>query len=115
MERDVEYLTNNPEFIKKIYAYRLPEERKEKVHKVFKESFEGTKKYHNYTRDMKPEMAAASRFMMELRANDYMYVNQDTFKHTDASDPRAIEFVHFYLKGQSFLYNQIRKMVGSIV
>lgn len=26
-----------------------------------------------------------------------------------------MEFVHFYLRGQSFLYNQIRKMIGSIV
>ena len=53
--------------------------------------------------------------MIELSANDYMYVNQDTFKVTYASDPRALEFVHFYLKGQSFLYNQIRKMVGSVI
>lgn len=44
-----------------------------------------------------------------------MYVNQDTYQVTDATDPRALEFVHFYLKGQSFLYNQIRKMVGSMI
>jgi tRNA U38,U39,U40 pseudouridine synthase TruA len=34
---------------------------------------------------------------------------------TNSEDPKAIEFVKFYLKGQSFLYNQIRKMVGSII
>ena len=51
--------------------------------------------------------------MLELRANDYMYVNQDTLKVTNSEDKRALEFVHYYLKGQSFLYNQIRKMVGS--
>ena len=82
---------------------------------MWKTTFEGTKKYHNYTRDMRPEQQAANRFMMELTANDYMYVNQDTFEVTDQADPRALEFVHFYLKGQSFLYNQIRKMVGAIV
>ena len=37
--------------------------------------------------------------MMELRANDYMYVNRHTFEVTDESDPEALEFVHFYLKG----------------
>tara|TARA_B110000285_G_C15084482_1_gene595363 strand:+ start:791 stop:1363 length:573 start_codon:yes stop_codon:yes gene_type:complete len=51
--------------------------------------------------------------MIDLSANDYMYVNQDTLEVTNAEDPRALEFVHYYLKGQSFLYNQIRKMVGS--
>lgn len=45
------------------------------------------------------------RFMIELTANDYMYVNQDTFEVTNQDDPRALEFVHFFLKGQSFLYN----------
>ena len=53
--------------------------------------------------------------MIELSANDYMYVNQDTLEVTNAEDPKALEFVHFYLKGQSFLYNQIRKMVGSMI
>lgn len=64
---------------------------------------------------MRPEQMASQRFMMELSANDYMYVNQDTCEVTDEKDPRAIEFVHFYLRGQSFLYNQIRKMVGSMI
>ena len=44
-----------------------------------------------------------------------MYVNRDTLAVTDASDTNAIEFVHFYLQGQSFLFNQIRKMVGGMV
>ena len=43
--------------------------------------------------------------MIDLTANDYMYVNRDNFTVTDSEDPRALEFVHFYLKGQSFLYN----------
>ena len=36
---------------------------------------------------------------MELRANDYMYVNQKTFQVTSSDDPEALEFVHFFLKG----------------
>jgi tRNA pseudouridine38-40 synthase len=115
MSRDISHLTSNPEYLSLLYKFRLSESDKVKVHDLFKNTFSGTKKYHNYTKDMKPEQQAANRFMLELSANEYMYVNQDSFKVTCSEDPRAIEFVKFYLKGQSFLYNQIRKMVGSIV
>ena len=77
--RDISHLTSKPELIRRIYGYRLTEEDKAKVDTLFRETFIGTKPYHNYTRDMKPEQNASKRFMMELRANDYMYVNQDTF------------------------------------
>jgi len=30
-------------------------------------------------------------------------------------ESNGIEFVQFYIKGQSFLYNQIRNMIGSVV
>ena len=93
----------------------MSEEQRTKLHETFKDTFMGTKKYHNYTRDMDPNKNAANRFMLELTANDFMYVNYKTFDVTDASDPEALEFVHFFLKGQSFLYNQIRKMVGSMI
>jgi tRNA pseudouridine38-40 synthase len=53
--------------------------------------------------------------MIEMDASEYRYVSTSTFKVTDKSDPTAIEFVRFYLKGQSFLYNQIRKMVGCMI
>jgi tRNA U38,U39,U40 pseudouridine synthase TruA len=105
MERDIKHLTANPQFLTRLYGYRLPAEQKEKLHKTFKDTFEGTRKYHNYTRDMDPSKNAAKRYMLELTANDYMYVNHKTFEVTDAADPDALEFVHFFLKGQSFLYN----------
>lgn len=79
------------------------------------ESFLGTKKYHNYTKDIKATEMTAMRFMMELSANEFMYVNKNTCSVTDATDPDSIEFVHFHLKGQAFLYNQIRKMIGCII
>lgn len=60
-------------------------------------------------------MMAAQRFMIEMEASEFRYVNRKTFKVTEASDPDGIEFVRFYLKGQSFLYNQIRKMVGCMI
>ena len=49
-------------------------------------NFKGTKKYHNYTKEIKPHEEAAKRYMMNMTANEYMYVNQDTFAVTDASD-----------------------------
>ena len=48
---------------------------------------------------------AAQRYMIEMRADEFMYVNRETFKVTNAEDPNAIEFIRFYLKGQSFLFN----------
>ena len=53
--------------------------------------------------------------MLELTANDYIYINKKTFEVTNEQDPDAIEFIHFFLKGQSFLYNQIRKMIGVVI
>ena len=91
------------------------QELKDRVHNLFRETFMDTKNYHNYTKDMKPDQAASKRFMIDLTANEYMYINKETFKVSTAEDPKALEFVKFYLKGQSFLYNQIRKMVGCIV
>jgi hypothetical protein len=65
----------------------------------------GSKKYHNYTREVKPSSNAALRYMLELNAKDFMYVNRDTLAVSTKEDPNAIEFLHFFLKGQSFLYN----------
>ena len=55
--------------IRKIYDPELPvniyelgliydvqvDNKKAKIHETFVETFKGTQKYHNYTRDMKPE------------------------------------------------------------
>ena len=97
MNRDITHLSSD--FIKSLYSFRLSDDQKQKVHELFSQTFEGTKTYHNYTKDMKPEQMAARRYMMELKANDYMYVNQKTFEVTNSDDPEALEFVHFFLKG----------------
>lgn len=98
----------------KLYRHRLSEDDKTRLIKLF-DMFIGTHKYHNYSKEVKPHQTTAMRYMIELRANSFMYINRETFDVTDASDPNALEFVHFFLKGQAFLYNQIRKMIGSIV
>lgn len=79
LSRDISHLTSNTKFVENLYATRLTDSQKEELHHLFKTTFAGTKKYHNYTRDMRPHQNASNRYMIELRANDYMYVNQDTF------------------------------------
>ena len=97
-----------------MYATRLSAEEKDALQELWA-SFTGTKKYHNYTKEIKPHEAAACRYMMKMTANEFMYVNRRSFQVSEAADPEALEFVRFYLQGQSFLFNQIRKMVGAMV
>ena len=42
---------------------------------------------------------ACLRYMLELTANDYIYINRNTLEVTNAEDPDAIEFIHFFLRG----------------
>ena len=99
LQRNIDHLLKNEYFVNQIYGHRLSDERRKEVHKLFVETFEGTKKYHNYTKDMDPEKEAAKRYMLELKAEDYMYVNTKTLEVTDKDDKDALEFVHFYLRG----------------
>lgn len=75
MNRDISHLTGNPDYLSRLYSFRLSEQEKDKIHNLFKNTFTGTKKYHNYTKDVKPDQQAANRYMIELNANEFMYVN----------------------------------------
>lgn len=88
----------------KMYTTRLSEEQRANIKDMWK-SFEGTHKYHNYTKDVKATETACQRFMIEMDASKYIYINTKSFAVTNAEDEDSLEFVHFYLKGQSFLYN----------
>ena len=111
-DRNISHIT--PEMYEQMYSTRLTADQKEKLQTQWA-SFEGTKKYHNFTKDIKSHEAAAARYMMKMTANEFMYVNKETYAVTDENDANAIEFVRFFLKGQSFLFNQIRKMVGAMI
>ena len=110
--RNIDHITSDR--IDEMYKTRLCDEVKTQLHELWS-SFTGTKKYHNFTKDVKPHENQAARYMMRMTANEFMYVNRETFAVTDEADENAIEFVRFYLQGQSFLFNQIRKMVGSMI
>lgn len=109
---NIDHLTS--QHFETLYKYRLAQDDKERVHRLF-QKFQGSKKYHNFSKEVRPHQAQAVRNMLVLKANSYMYINRETQEVTTAEDPKAMEFIHFFLKGQAFLYNQIRKMIGSII
>eukprot|EP00826_Nyctotherus_ovalis_P025536 TRINITY_DN197_c0_g3_i14.p1 TRINITY_DN197_c0_g3~~TRINITY_DN197_c0_g3_i14.p1 ORF type:complete len:328 (-),score=85.39 TRINITY_DN197_c0_g3_i14:16-999(-) len=65
------------------------------------EMFKGTNKFHNYTQGIHPKMGKAQRYIMEFKAERTLVVE-------------GLELIEFFIKGQSFLYNQIRKMIGMV-
>ena len=78
--------------------------------------FEGTHNYHNFTKNGKPDDKSMNRYILNMKVE---YLKREDF------DPsyRAVypesqidnEYFMFTLHGQSFIYHQIRKIIGSIV
>ena len=99
MERDIKKIETNPELLKSLYGYRLPTDHKEKLHQTFLDTFIGTKKYNNYSSGKLLKENEESRYMIDLTANEFMYVNKDSYEYTNSEDPDAIEYVHFYIHG----------------
>ena len=83
------------------YNYRLTEEDKKKLNELCK-GFLGSKKYHNYTRRIGFSDPSSLRHIIEMTCDDII-------------DFGVFEVIKFKLIGQSFLYNQIRKMIGMII
>jgi len=68
--------------------------------------FKGAHNYHNYTKGTKPHEKQNWRFIHEVRA--------ETFHPTFITEAPKDPFLVFKLHGQSFLYHQIRKMIGIV-
>ena len=83
------------------YSYKLPKEDIEKIRELCLE-FKGTKNYHNYTRKQQFSDMSSQRIMFEVACEE-------------VRDFGGFEMAKFKIVGQSFLYNQIRKMIGIIV
>ena len=92
---------NIPEDFKANYSYRLSEEDINKLKELCK-GFLGTKKFHNYTRKVGYTNMSSQRHIIEMNCDDLI-------------DFGVFQAVKFKIVGQSFLYNQIRKMIGMIV
>ena len=65
--------------------------------------FVGSHKFHNYTRRLRYEDEQSRRLIREFYADDKPHVVE------------GLEFVRITVVGQSFLYNQIRKMIGMAI
>ena len=65
--------------------------------------FEGTHKYHNYTSGKAPNDANSKRFIVSFTCGE-----------PHVSSASGVEYVLLTVVGQSFLLNQIRKMVGMV-
>ena len=83
------------------YGYKLTEEDINKLKEICT-IFLGTKKYHNYTQKVGFSDMSSQRHIIEMNCDDII----------DLGDFQAIKFK---IIGQSFLYNQIRKMIGMII
>ena len=83
------------------YKYKLTEDDINKLKEICK-NFLGTKKYHNYTQKVGFSDMSSQRHIIEMNCDDII----------DFGDFQAIKFK---IIGQSFLYNQIRKMIGMII
>jgi tRNA pseudouridine38-40 synthase len=92
---------NNAENYRGDYKYKITPELMEKV-RLTCAGFKGTKNYHNYTRKMAFSDPKSKRHIYEISVDEL--VEYENF-----------EAIKFKIIGQSFLYNQIRKIIGMII
>lgn len=81
--------------------FRLSLETLEKINS-FMQLFEGTHNFHNFTSKVKPLDPRAKRYIMYFNCGK-TFVSEN------------LEFAILEIKGQSFMLNQIRKMVSMVV
>lgn len=116
-------------------SFRLPEDTLKKV-RAFFALMEGTNSFHNFTPSTPADDPSANRFMRSITVSDPFLIqvpkkkrksdddhdgedNEDSEerKNNDNNNNNTIsvELVRVKLDGQSFMLNQIRKMVGCVV
>lgn len=60
--------------------------------------FKGTHNFHNYSKNLRAKDAQAQRYILDFKVRA---INED--------------YLVFDITGQSFIYHQIRKMIGCII
>ncbi|VVC36124.1 Hypothetical protein CINCED_3A010828 [Cinara cedri] len=83
------------------FNYRIDSTVIDRINEVIK-SFLGCHNYHNYTSKKKPGDPSAYRYMVSFHCDKPF--EQD-----------GVELISLYVRGQSFMLHQIRKMVGVII
>ena len=75
------------------------------------ECYQGTQLYHNFTTGKTPDDTNARRYITSFTCSDpFIRSNENTTEDSTFED--SSEWVILSVEGQSFLLNQIRKMVG---
>lgn len=83
-------------------GYRLNDNLLSKLESLLK-MFDGTSNYHNFSRMIHANEARAKRHLYYVRIENSSLIFND------------IQFIQFSIHGMSFLYHQIRKMIGFII
>lgn len=81
----------------------------EKINRLCK-YYLGTRNYHNYSSGIKAKDPSAKRYMLSMRCE--LFPTEGILEEKWDGAPCWVRFI---LHGQSFIYHQIRKMVGMIM
>lgn len=73
--------------------------------------FKGTHNYHNFTKKGNPKEKTNVRYIIDMSVER---VSKEELESI-LGKPSINQYVRFKLHGQSFIYHQIRKMIGSLV
>ncbi|KAL3816861.1 hypothetical protein ACHAXA_005139 [Cyclostephanos tholiformis] len=102
-----------------LVRYRVSSERMELL-KAGLKLFEGTHNFHNYTRRVGSDDATSNRFILSFVPLDPVIVksgstSSSTEDDDDEDDDDNTQWIPLQVVGQSFLLNQIRKMVSAAI
>eukprot|EP00581_Thalassiosira_minuscula_P019314 CAMPEP_0183712652 /NCGR_PEP_ID=MMETSP0737-20130205/7725_1 /TAXON_ID=385413 /ORGANISM="Thalassiosira miniscula, Strain CCMP1093" /LENGTH=598 /DNA_ID=CAMNT_0025941307 /DNA_START=192 /DNA_END=1988 /DNA_ORIENTATION=- len=92
--------------------YRVTSEQMERFKSGLK-LFEGTHSFHNYTRRIGADNASATRYILSFAPLDPIFVPGKV--NDDGTKQPETQWIPLQVVGQSFLLNQIRKMVSAAV
>jgi tRNA pseudouridine38-40 synthase len=87
--------------------YRITSERIEEIDELLK-SYIGTHNFFNYTSKKDHEDQSCFRYILSFNC-DKPFIYQDPVRN------KEVEFMTIYIRGQSFMMHQIRKMIGMII
>lgn len=113
----------------KLRHYRMPQEMRERLESVL-QALVGTHKFHNFTYQKGPNDPSCQRYIRKFYASAPFLMNPDGSVISQATttaaaaaaaddvehdDSAGLEWVLVTVEGQSFLLNQIRKMLGIVI
>jgi len=106
--------------MRKLSSYRITAENLAHARRLFS-GFVGTLRYHNFTPKGRSSDPSTIRFIKSVTVDDPIVVTPGSdellaknYRMPEVYDPHGLEWVRIELVGQSFMLNQIRKMIGAV-